>query len=97
MLNKLIRGETDSWKIHLSAAAGLITRLTAHICPQMSDVSPSEDSSQELPAQSRLSAFNAAKFLGLDSVMPSPEDIACEFLVGTSIWFDMYEPLSFLM
>ncbi|KAH8599223.1 fungal-specific transcription factor domain-containing protein [Bisporella sp. PMI_857] len=78
---ELIGGGTNSWQLHLEAAASLVPTLTSHLC-----------STTHLPSlRPSLSAFKAS-FLAADGVPelpPTVEDIACDFLIGTLIWYDI--------
>jgi hypothetical protein len=82
---KLLRGGTDSWQIYLSAASSLVPTLISHLSPL--------PSSPQSPTRSSISALGRFKLdttgIAPDEMPPDLDDIACDFLVGTFIWFDI--------
>jgi C6 transcription factor Pro1 len=82
---KLLRGGTDSWQIHLSAASSLVPTLISHLSPLPSLSQPPTWSSTSALEHFKLAPTGIAP----DETPPNLDDIACDFLVGTFIWFDI--------
>lgn len=91
---ELLRGGTDSWQIHLSAAASLIPTLLKHLSKRTSD-----QISQDLPtppflhddlslAEPTSGHISTSRYSMMDDPKPDNNDVACDFLIGTFIWFD---------
>jgi hypothetical protein len=82
---KLLRGGVDSWQIHLSAAASLVPTMISHLTPHAC--------LSQYPNWSSTSALDRFKHANTstapDERPPVGDDIACDFFVGTFIWFDI--------
>lgn len=72
---KLLRGGTDSWQLHLKAASSIIPALTA--ARKTSGISTTSASA------------SYTERLDRGDTPPNGDEIACDFLVGTFIWFDI--------
>lgn len=101
MVIQLLRAGTDSWQIHLQAASTIISPLVAaaknEFVPSMSfELSPSEPSSNFITSNTMVSLLHPSRTTSVWSVernlknsLPSIDEIARDFLVGTFVWLDI--------
>lgn len=95
---KLLRGGTDSWQIHLSAASSLVPTLATHLQSSPTHIPIQLPSSIGDDYSVNTSTAPRCIFENIDITADEPrrdiDGVACDFLVGTFIWFDIISSAS---